>query len=94
MKNKKVKDKFERFCVVCGKKFTVTRYSDNTYDGGYYFGDININSSKTSKYFYDLKGKKIKNKDYNSKAKKVMVEYWECDKCFNEVLKNEKKNKI
>ncbi len=64
-----------------------------------YFGKINANSLKMSKDFYEvlfdkngkmlkdkkgyMKTKEVKNPDYDPKAKKELIEYWECKKCYN-----------
>lgn len=80
-------------CRLCGK----TKHKKDK--NWFYFGTFNINL-KTNKYFYriifDKSGnikklkdgmiatKKIKNKEYDKKAKPAMIDYWECGECFHE----------
>jgi len=37
LKTKIIKDRLERFCVVCGKKIKIILYADHRYRGGHYF---------------------------------------------------------
>jgi hypothetical protein len=74
-----------RTCVVCGKKIEIKLGAGGKYDNGYYFGVIDVPVGKgewkkigTSK----LLGGKHNVVKWTGKKKKV--EYWECNKCFNE----------
>jgi len=79
-------------CAVCGKTERIEIDSNGKIltPNWMYFGRININACKTSKFLYRLDGKslfdkkswtKIPNTCYDPKAKKKMVEYWECGTC-------------
>ncbi|MFA4975386.1 MAG: hypothetical protein WC839_02945 [Candidatus Paceibacterota bacterium] len=35
--NKTIKERIERFCVICGKKIKVILYNNRSYRGGHYF---------------------------------------------------------
>jgi hypothetical protein len=37
LKTKTIKDRIERFCVVCGKKIKIILYTDHRYRSGHYF---------------------------------------------------------
>lgn len=81
----------------CGKSATITVPKGGyrcTCDGGrghwHYFGEMNVASMVTSKYFYEWdvkrcrKGRRIPNPRYDPKAKPKNVELWECHDCFFE----------
>ncbi len=76
-------------CAICGKQdYIVVGNGAENKVGWFFFGKININSIQTSKFFFRFDQnleltQKIRNEYYNSKAKKKLVEYWECPKCFN-----------
>lgn len=67
-----------RKCSVCGK--TIKTYVDEKghYKGGHYFGKINTNPK--SENWHDMKGNLVQKKIKGEKPK--LVEYWECDKCY------------
>ena len=89
-------------CSICGKKGQVSiRKSDGKIIGNdfIYYGKIDVNGLKTSKYVYavethdgkiilDKNGRmkftKMKNKLYDKDAKHKYVDYFECKKCCNE----------
>jgi hypothetical protein len=84
-KTEEVSKKMNRKCAVCGKKIRITLYKDGHYINGNYFNKIKIPIGKgeykkirTSKLF----GKKVDIVKWNGKEKEV--EYWECNKCFEE----------
>lgn len=35
-----------RKCLICGKEITVKVYPDGSYEGGHYFGDIELDGKK------------------------------------------------
>lgn len=45
------KEKLIRDCVVCGRKIVITLYSDRTYEGGHFFGKLNIGKGKKAEYW-------------------------------------------
>lgn len=87
-------------CSICGKNKKIKiRKSDRKIisKNFYYFGKIDVNSWKKSKYVYDIlfdknnkmsfdkdgriKMNKIKNILYDKNAKPHYVYYYECEKC-------------
>lgn len=38
-------------CAICGKKLKITVYPNKTYEGGHYFGKIDLNNNKTAEYW-------------------------------------------
>lgn len=88
-------------CAVCGREDKILIGTGGRYSAGWhYFGKMNVNTMKTTKYLYkwmqdangklmtDSKGgmisKRIKNDEYDPKAKPMTAEYWECEKCYRE----------
>ena len=73
----------ERKCLVCDKKLKIVVGENGKYSGGYYFGEVGFpiegtgELKKTGKKFMGGNVVKWTGKEDN-------VEYWECDKCFNE----------
>jgi hypothetical protein len=78
-------------CVVCGRR-GVVEINDKTrkiLDKKWlYYGKVNINSIKTSKYLYkvisfkpELITEKHANIHYDPNVKPKLIEYWECRKC-------------
>ncbi|MGA3020965.1 MAG: hypothetical protein ABSD68_03390 [Candidatus Micrarchaeales archaeon] len=80
--------KYKVTCAVCGLSQTIEVFNGRKPLGNwFYFGRININSSATSKYYYELISwdplitKKISNSKYDRKAKAKYIEYWEHKRC-------------
>lgn len=75
----------KRKCAVCGKKLEIKVYKNRKYEGGYYFGKIDIPVGKGEWRKIgksQLLGKLVDVVEWNGKEKKV--EYWECERCFRE----------
>lgn len=80
-------------CATCGKRETIKIVNREIPENWAYFGKIDVNVCKTSKYFLKPHGGrktqnhplgsliKIPNSCYNPKAKHKFVEYWECREC-------------
>ena len=76
-------------CAICEKSEVIEiKNGGRIPKDWWYFGEFNIASIKTSKYFYEIAStkpklvtKKIKNKDYDGKVKPKFIEYWEHRKC-------------
>jgi hypothetical protein len=70
-------------CAACGKSERLEIDQKRHYPKTWrYFGKININASKTDKYFYEWPNwKRVTNPNYNTNVKRVVVEYWEHAKC-------------
>lgn len=76
-------------CLHCGKKELIDIDSKGkTSSGWVYYGKIDLNVLRTEKYLYEIqfegdsqKWIKKENPDYNPKAKKKEIEYWECPIC-------------
>jgi len=73
-----------RKCSICSKRLNIRLKKDKSYEGGHYFGKININEgngnyvkTKTQKFL----GRKINIVRWTGKTRKA--EYWECERCFN-----------
>jgi len=73
-----------RKCNICGRRLNIILNRDKTYEGGHYFGKVDVNEGngdyvkiRTSKFL----GKKTNIVRWTGKTRKA--EYWECDKCFN-----------
>jgi hypothetical protein len=83
MRHKKT---IQRKCVVCGKKLTIKIAHNGKYDKGHYFGVMKIPIKGTGKYVKTGKFKfgKMEGNVVKWTGKKKEVEYWECEKCFNE----------
>ena len=83
----RIKRVIYRKCLVCGKKIRVIVYKDKFYTGAHYFRKMKIpigpgeyKKVKTTKLF----GKKINVVKWVGKEKNI--EYWECNKCYEEAL--------
>ncbi|MBI2075857.1 MAG: hypothetical protein HYT72_01245 [Candidatus Aenigmarchaeota archaeon] len=80
--------KFIRLCSVCGKSIKVTVYKDGHYRNGHYFNRISLPIKGTGQY------KKIGTTQLSKMVVDVVkwtgkerkVEYWECNKCYEEAL--------
>jgi len=78
-------------CATCGKKETLKIVNREIPRGWGYFGKLDINACKTSKYFLEPKDQnhpfinlvKIPNPCYSPNARHVFVEYWECRGCMD-----------
>ncbi len=99
-------------CSICEKKGKIKiRKSDRKIisKNFYYFGRIDLNSWKESKYAYEvlfdkndklllgkdghMTTKKVKNDFYDEKAKPHYIKYFECEKCYKESPKKLKTKK-
>jgi hypothetical protein len=77
-----------RKCVVCGKNIKIRILNKKgNYDGGHYFGKMKIPVGK-GKYkkvgTTKLLKKKVNVVNWTGKEKEV--EYWECNKCYEEAM--------
>lgn len=81
-----------RKCAVCGKRIQITVHGNSTYEGGHFFGRVEVPSDPSQ---YEIVGE-----DHNIIPGKVVpifewtgdckaFEYWECDECYNEPDKND-----
>lgn len=84
-------------CMDCGKtERIIIQPSDKITKWGYY-GKINVNGCKTSKYFLKPKDQKnilgecekIPNSCYDASVKPKYVELWSCPQCMS-LLKGDK----
>ncbi len=78
--------KIKKECLVCGKK-AVINVDDETrkYDKWHYFGEVELpvgEGENVKVGEYDLLGRTIDVVEWTGKKEKV--EYWECDKCYEE----------
>lgn len=79
-------------CTACGKREKIKIVNREIPENWFYFGRIDVNACKASKYFLEPKDQshpfsnliKVPNPCYDPKAKHVFVEYWECKKCNEE----------
>ena len=78
----------ERFCVVCGNKIMVNLHRDYSYKNGHYFGVMNIPVGD-GRYKEISKATKTSPGVVEWTGKEKRIEYWECEKCFNEAEKSE-----
>tara|TARA_Y100000034_G_C6894699_1_gene412284 strand:+ start:867 stop:1256 length:390 start_codon:yes stop_codon:yes gene_type:complete len=83
----KSKRTISRKCVVCGKRIKIIVYKDGHYNNGHYFNKLKIPIGKgqnkkvgTTKVL----GKTIDVVKWTGKEKEV--EYWECNKCYEEAI--------
>jgi len=44
-------EKLIRNCIVCGKRIVIALYRDRTYEGGHFFGKLNIAKRKKAEYW-------------------------------------------
>lgn len=80
-------------CATCGKRERIKIVNNKIPKDWYYFGKLNANACQMSKYFLTPKDPKhpldnltkTPNSCYDPKAKRKLVEYWECKKCAGEV---------
>ena len=75
----------ERICAVCGKKLNIISYENHSYEGGHYFGKIEIpvdwNSYKIIDDNYEIyPGWKVPIFEWTCEC--AEEEYWECDDCY------------
>ncbi len=76
-----------RKCLVCGKRLKITmKDKKGHYNGAHYFGKLGIPDTKNwnRKVIGYFKIGGIKATIVNDPPIKRKVEYWECEKCFNE----------
>ena len=90
--NKKV----TRECLVCGKELTITLDDDGNFEGGYFFGIINLRigdwtisklvDGKFKRYIPYYKILYFKLRDLKRLILKQYkeIEYWECEECYND----------
>lgn len=83
-----ISKRLDKTCAVCGRKFKLISYSDRTYRGGHYFGEIPICTNKETKRM--LRGGTRTEKLGNMTVEVFKInpkpfkhlEYWECPKCY------------
>jgi len=77
-----------RKCVVCGKKIRIKLYEDGHYVNGHYFNKMKIPIKGIGKYKKVGTTKLFKEKIDIVKwtGKEREVEYWECNKCYEEAI--------
>jgi len=80
--------KIARNCLVCDKSIRVTIYEDGHYKGGHYFNKVKFPVKGTGMYkkVGETKIGKMKVNVIRWTGKEKKVEYWECDKCYEEAL--------
>ena len=83
----KIKRTIHRKCLVCGKRIRIILYKDGFYRNGHYFRKMKIpigqdgyKKIKTTRLF----GKNIDVVKWTGKEKEI--EYWECNKCYEEAM--------
>lgn len=83
-KNKisKVSKKIMRQCNVCGKYIKLTVFFDGNYSTGHYFGKIEVGDQYIPTNQKITIGK-VKHLVYKLIGNVRKLEYWECDKCYN-----------
>jgi len=85
-------------CACCGKAERIEIKPEGAIPSGWkYFGRVNVNTCQTDKFFWKVpegvdwkdtdKWKKVPNACYDPKAKKKLVEYWECPECYGDKSK-------
>lgn len=75
----------DRKCIVCGKELKIRLLDDSTYEGGHFFGrmELPVGDGEYKKMGKsDIFGKEIDLVEWT--GKKEEVEYWECDDCYYE----------
>src|SRR3989338_6738851 len=79
-------ENMERKCLVCGAKINVKRRS-RTYAGCHYFGKFKL-PLKPGKYkkIGNMKIGRTKADVVKWTGKEKEVEYWECNKCFDDAF--------
>lgn len=87
---RKVPRKIKRRCVVCGAEIRSKVNEKGVYDNGHYFGEAKIPVGKGD---YKKVGVfKRSNKKYDVvkwTGKEKEMEYWECNKCFEEASRED-----
>lgn len=75
-----------RRCSVCGKKMKIKLNKDRTYVGGNYFCKVDIPDTKNwkMKVIGKMKIGNMKVDVVNNPPVKKRVEYWECNKCYEQ----------
>ncbi len=75
-----------RKCLVCGSRIRVKIRPDKSYSGGHYFGSFGDPIKGTGEYkktgSIRISGKSHDVVKWTGKEKRI--EYWECEKCFEE----------
>ncbi len=90
-----------RSCLFCGKKGKIQLSRDGKILHGWaYFGEINVASMRTSRYFYEIVAtepklitKRMPNEQFDRRVKPKLIEYWECPSCFAKSKQNIGKTK-
>lgn len=80
--------KLKRKCSVCGKNIKISIDKRGRYDNAHYFGKIKIPINGTGKYKKVRTTRILKRKFDVVKwtGKEKEVEYWECNKCYEEAM--------
>ena len=85
---RKIRERVERICIVCGKRMNVIRYTDKTYRNGHYFGKIQLYSKKelarmrkSGTHKSRLAGLDMNVYNYDPKPY-AHTEHWECPSCY------------
>lgn len=77
--------KITRKCVVCGKKLSARIYLDGHYNNGHYFGKMKLPIGKGEhRQVGKMKLGRSNIPVVKWTGKEKEVEYWECNKCFDE----------
>lgn len=78
--------KISRKCLVCGKRMSIIVNKDRHYHGGHYFNKLKIPIKGTGKYRKVGKTKlgKLMVDVVKWTGKEKEIEYWECNKCYEE----------
>jgi len=75
--SKKVIATISRICLVCGKPLRINIFEDHTYEGGHYFGVMEIPKEI-------VEGNPREHPNYAGEENGyVKIEYWECSRCYN-----------
>ncbi len=78
------KNRLTKHCAVCGRKLEITIHPDSSYDGGHYFGKMNIPIGKGENVkIGEHKIGQLKYTVVKGTGKHKKVEYWECDDCYH-----------
>ena len=91
MKKPKISKKLNRKCLVCGKGIRIMVYGDGHYTGAHYFNRLKIPIKGTGEYkktgTSKLLGRKVNVVKWTGKEKEI--EYWECDSCYEEAMRED-----
>lgn len=83
-----ITEKMMRKCVVCGKKIKINVDEKGHYDTGHYFGKLKLPIKGTGEYnkvgTTRLLKRQVQVVEWTGKEKEV--EYWECNKCYEEAM--------